>query len=111
MNITQLDTAMTMWPPNTRHYVADDGQHYAVRADPSVPSTFQSAVDQTLADLGQPSVSSGEHTIIACPTTIVACNADGIPADLTPLYIYPAGTTCEQALAAAGFEITSDSGT
>lgn len=96
---------MRRWPPNTRLYVDESGQHYAVHADGGLSGGQQNTLNAALDELGQPAVKSGMHTIIMCETTIVACDENGIAPDLTPMCTCPPGTSHEDALAAAGFEV------
>ncbi len=105
MVVTQVDRPMRRWPPNTRLYVDESGQHYAVHVDAGLSAGQENAVNAALSDLGQPMVKSGMHTIMLCDTTIVACDENGIAPDLTPMSTCPPGTSHENALAAAGFEI------
>lgn len=107
MLVTQVDKPMRRWPLNTRLYVAESGQHYAVHADAGLTAGQENALNAALNDLGQPAVKSGMHTIIMCDTTIVACDENGIAPDLTPLHSFAPGTSHEDALAAAGLEIAN----
>lgn len=105
MVVTQLDTPLPMWPSNTRLYVDESGQHYAVHVDSGLSVGQESALNAALEDLGEPLVNSGMHTVVPCETTVVACDENGIAPDLTPLCTCPAGTSHEDALAAAALEI------
>jgi len=105
--VTQVDKPMRRWPPNTRLYVDEAGQHYAVHADGGLSAGQQRAVDFALGDLGLPAVKSGMHTIVLCETTIVACDENGIAPELTPMCTCPPGTSHEDALVAAGLEIAN----
>lgn len=107
MVVTQVDKPMKRWPPNTRLYIDESGQHYAVHADEGLSTGQESAVNAALAALGQPMIRSGMHTIMLCDTTIVACDENGIAPDLTPLHSSAPGTSHEDALAAAGLEIAN----
>ena len=87
---------MKRWPPGTRLYEAEDGQYYAVHADAPIP----------LDDLGiPPEIARNIHTILPCESTIVACDDRGVAAVLEPMFTADAGTSHEDTLAAAGFEI------
>lgn len=107
MVVTQVDKPMRRWPPGTRLYVDESGQHYAVHADEGVSAGQQNTLNAALNDLGQPMVKSGMHTIIMCDTTIVRCDENGIAPNLTPMCTCPPGTSHEDALAAAGLEIAN----
>lgn len=107
MVVTQVDKPMRRWPPNTRLYVDDSGQHYAVHVDAGLSAGQENAVNAALGDLGLPAIKSGMHTIVLCDSTIVACDENGIAADLMPMCTCPSGTSHEDALAAAGLEIAN----
>lgn len=87
----QLDT----WAPGTRHYSASDGKHLAVEAS-----------EDAVVELYQ-------VKILPRPTVVFLCNADGQPVDadendhdpLTPLHVFPSGTTHEDALTQAGYTL------
>lgn len=96
MKVVLLDTDMSMWAPGTRLYQAEDGQHYAVHADALPP------VD----DIGIPEeIKRNMHTILPCESSIVACDDRGSAPTLDPIYVAAPGTSHEDTLAAAGFEI------
>lgn len=99
MKVTLLETEMTMWPPNTRHYVDEDGQHYAVHSDAA------ESIDPAL--VVPPEIARNVHTIIPCPTTIVLCDERGIASSLDALHTAEPCTSHEDALVAAGFEVQS----
>lgn len=85
--ITNVD--LCHWIPVTKLYQAEDGTHFVVEAD--------------LADYDSiPSI----HTIIRRPTVIQHCNELAVATDLTPDHAFDPGTTHEQALALAGYQIT-----
>lgn len=105
VSATQLDTDMAIWGPGARHYQTSDGRHLAVKVDDTgtLADSYADKVDQLLTAIGQPAVASGKHRIVPQPTAIIECNGDGSPIDLTPEHTFPAGTSHDDALTAAGF--------
>lgn len=92
---------MRMWAPGTRLYRAEDGQHYAVHADALPP----------VEDLGiPPEIARNMHTILPCHSSIVACDDRGSAPTLDPVYVADPGTSYEDTLAGAGFEIDESGG-
>ncbi|AEJ93515.1 hypothetical protein AIRMID_29 [Mycobacterium phage Airmid] len=102
----QLDTDMSMWGAGTRHYLTSDGRSLAVKVDPGVTDDEARELNKLLEELGAPFVISGKHRIVPRPTTVLECNEDGSPIDLTPVHTLPAGTPYEDALLTAGYELT-----
>lgn len=114
MEVTLVANQLAGWAPGTRHYSTSDGKHFAVEATPEPPGTLliergQSAMaDDLLAVMGE---SRAALKIVVPPTVVFLCSATGEPIDadendhdpLTPLRVFPAGTTHEDALAALGY--------
>jgi hypothetical protein len=113
---TLLSDSLTGWAPGTRHYSTSDGKHLAVEADPTPEGTIIPAEELPL--LGEILVRlGGEHrnavSYVVRETAVFLCDKDGQPVDadendhdpLTPLHVFPAGTTHEAALKAAGYKI------
>lgn len=101
------------WAPGTRHYKTSDGKHLAVEAtQPQGPQIIQRGqspmVDEILTVLGK---SVASLKVVARPTVVFLCTAEGLPVDadeadqdpLTPLAVFPSGTTHEEALAELGY--------
>ncbi|AIT13436.1 hypothetical protein PBI_RONRAYGUN_23 [Mycobacterium phage RonRayGun] len=94
------------WAPGTQHYNTDDGNTIAVCVDIGPNETTLGYLDETLSALvGQPI--AGRHNIIQQPTTIIDCFPDGTVEQLTPMHTFPPGTSHEDALRLAGYDITT----
>lgn len=105
------------WAPGTRHYKCSDGQHLTVEAttDPGGTSVIERGqspmVDDLVAVLG---TSRAALKMVVRPTVVFLCSEHGEPIDadendhdpLTPLHVFPAGTTHEDALHQAGYTAT-----
>ncbi len=98
MKVVLLQTDMKRWPPGTRHYRDESGQHYAVHADTEAGAV---AASMNLPE----GIARNIHTVLPCATTIVACDERGTAESMDAIYKGPAGTSHEDALAAAGFEL------
>lgn len=89
---------MSHWGPGVRHYQLTDG-YIAVSVDAGVTPETQTLIDETLTALGVPTLDSGIHKVVVEPTVILACDAQGVANDLTPLHTFPPGTSHEDAIA------------
>lgn len=97
-------TDMAGWAPGTRHYTTSDGKHFAVEApEEAVPDGAKRFVGELLAVAG---ADPDRTTVVLRPTVILPCNPDGSAYDLTPVHEFPPGTSCEDALKQAGYEVT-----
>lgn len=97
---TRLDTDMSHWPAGSRHYAIDDGRHLAVCVDTGIPTDAEGLLNETLQLLD-----GGVVRVVAQPTVIVECDAEGSATSLDRLFTCPPGTSHEDALAAAGFTV------
>lgn len=82
------DVDLGCWPPGARFYQTDDGRHFVVEAD--------------LADYSALTTIK----VIRRPTVILYCTPDASVTDLVPDFTFEPGTTHEDAVRAAGFELT-----
>lgn len=116
----QLSTDLVAWAPGTRHYRCSDGRYLAVEAT-EVPDQVETVVvsqgdspqgDDLLVMLG---VTRAALNLVVRPTVIFLSDEHGQPVDadendhdpLTPLHVFPAGTTHNEALTQAGYEVTN----
>lgn len=107
------------WAPGTRHYRTSDGQDFAVEADPipdtandfvsegggeayMVPADEAPVVGELLMVLGE---TEKAVKLVVRPTVIFACTPEGAAIDLTPLHSFTPGTSHEDALRGAGYEL------
>jgi hypothetical protein len=67
--------------------------------DAGVTPETKSLIDETLTALGVPTLESGIHKVVVEPTVVLACDADGVATDLTPIHSFPPGTSHEDAIA------------
>jgi len=105
---TQVDRDMSFWAPETRLYSISDGSYLAVTVDPGVPTPeVEEVLDEALAALDAPSIASGKNLIQISPTVILPCTDEGFAIDLTPLHTFEPGTSHEDALTAAGYEVNA----
>lgn len=102
------------WAPGTRHYRASDGTNLAIEAttDPGGTSVIERGqspmVDDLLVLMGQ---SRAALKMVVRPTVVFLCDEHGQPVDadendhepLTPMRVFPAGTTHDEALAELGY--------
>lgn len=87
----------------TRHYALNDGTHLLVEASTSsVPSGAEPMVQELLTVLGTDLMSTKQ---VVRPTIIFTANEEGLPLSMTPLHTFPPGTSHEDALIQAGYEI------
>lgn len=93
------------WAPVTKHYRTEDSKDFAITVYGGIPPSVVPLIDQALAESGAPSLISGQHQIVAEPTTVVSCNADGTAIELTPIATFPSGTSHENALVEMGYEV------
>lgn len=96
--MTLLDTDMSHWGNNVRHYQLQNG-FVAVSVDSGVNGETKALIDDTLTALGVPTLDSGVYKIVVEPTVIIGCNSVGVANDLTPLRTFPPGTSHEDAIA------------
>lgn len=105
---TLQDTDMSTWADGTRHYLTDDGRHFAVEATiladgaSVIPVGAQPMINELLTLVGDGRAALKQ---IMRPTVIFECTDDGLAIDLTPLWTFAAGTTHEDALAMAGYAV------
>jgi hypothetical protein len=110
MKVTELETDMVGWPPVTKHYAVDGGGYLAVEVDDV------EAGSQLLSHLAEPIVAAltaeetpeqivNPMTWKQRPTHIFAVDEKGGAASLDVLHEFPAGTTHEQALQLAGYDV------
>ena len=105
------------WAPGTNLYATDDGRHLAVEAMPLPEGTTQvievgqdPMSDNILAQVGDTFASI---KVVLRPTVIFLCAEDGTPLDadendydpLTPLHTFDPGTSHEDAVRQAGYDI------
>lgn len=104
------------WAPGTRHYSTSDGRWLAVEAttDPGGTHVIERGqspnIDDLLAVMGE---SRAALKMVVRPTVVFLSDEHGdrVDADendhdpLTPLHVFPAGTTHEEALTAAGYTL------
>lgn len=101
----KLDTDMSPWGNGVIHYVTDDGRNFAVSIDAGLTNRTESAINDTLAAMQELALSSGNHRIEQEPTVIMECTEFGEPITLDRLHEFPAGTSHEEALFQAGYEV------
>lgn len=104
------------WAPGTHQYACSDGKHLAVEATVKLPGKVVSPIGEgpmpdelVVARHDDPRADQ----IVVRPTVVFLCGEEGEPIDadendhdpLTPLHVFPAGTTHEQALADAGYKV------
>ena len=107
---TLVDSVMDTWAPDTRHYVTDDGQHFAIHVYDGIDAQTSQYIDETLAEMGMPVLADGSNTIVVSPTTVNVCTKDGLPIGDSipePLHTFDPGTSHVDALALMGYTITS----
>lgn len=97
----RLDTDMSHWPPGTRHYSVGDGTYIAVDDD---SEQYCGAMADCIEKVPRELTGKPMH-YVKRPTVIIACDGNGYTASLDRLHTFPPGTTCEQALHAAGYTI------
>lgn len=89
--------------PITRLYRIGDEEFVAVEsADPNDLGFAEGAIREALTAMSGDLMSTVK---VLRPTVIVSCNEEGIPLSLTPLHTFPPGTSHEDALIQAGYEI------
>ncbi|MBU8833381.1 DUF7572 family protein [Mycolicibacterium goodii] len=98
--VTQLSTDMSHWPAGTHHYVTDAGDYLAVCVDVGIPAGSEQLLIETSAQLD-----GGIVRVLAQPTVIVQCDAEGSATSLDRLHTSPPGTSHADALAAAGYTV------
>lgn len=86
--------------PGARIYAIDDGAHVLVQVDSGPQGVVAELIGGVLK-----AMSAGNTQIVLQPTTIVPCNPDGTTESLTPTHSFPPGTTHEQALTQAGYDV------
>lgn len=100
---TRLDTVMDTWAPTTFHYAISDGTYVAVEVDDSGPTEAMQAYVEQVNTL---EVTPMPMTYTPRPTVIIAATEDGRAVNLTRLHEFPPGTSHDDALIRAGFEVT-----
>lgn len=103
MIVTLVDSEMSSWTPDTRHYLAADGTHLAVSVQANLTEQTIQYIEEALAAAELPKLEGGAYAIVASPTTVIECNDEGIALSMTPLHTFPPGTSHEDALAQAGY--------
>lgn len=116
MAATLMSENMGGWAPGTRHYRTPDGTNLAVEAPTipqgqGIPAGAEPMIDALLIRLG---TSRSALKVVARPTVVFLCDEHGQPVDadandrdpLTPLRVFPPGTTHDEALAELGFTVT-----
>lgn len=79
---------LSNWAPGTRFFSASDGRHFVIDAD----------LDEHPED--------GNVRLVRRPTVVLYTTETAWPTDLTPDFVFDPGTTHEEAVALAGFELT-----
>lgn len=117
VTVSLQSTEMGGWPPGVRHWAASDGRHFAVVASAELSDQVKEVVNDVLAHIGDELIpdqvpvrvegndNRPTHRVAPQPTTIVECLPNGQAYTLDPLFTFPAGTTAEDALRQAGFEL------
>lgn len=77
------EICLAHWVPGSRFFTTSDGKHMVICPD--------------LADY--------PPTVIRRTTTVFYCAEDSAVTDLTADFVFPPGTTAEQALAEMGYEL------
>lgn len=98
MKIVLLQNDLKRWPPGTRLYRDEAGQHYAVHADVTPGDVFKA---MNLPE----EVARNIHTVLPCATTVVPCDERGAAETMDAIYKGPPGTSHEDALAALEYEV------
>lgn len=91
------DTYMGNWSPGTRHYAISDGTYVAVEVDSGITPEMAAAVQQVAG--------AALLNYAPRPTVIISVNSEGNATSLERLHTFPPGTTHEDALIQAGYEI------
>lgn len=104
MRVTHVQNDMPQWAPNTRLYVDDAGQHYAVYVDEGMPGVLASVVGGLPAD-----VQAGLHNVMICNTTVVLCGPNGAASSLDVFHASAPGTPHRIALQEIGFDVVEES--
>lgn len=104
MQITHVPNDMPQWPPTTRLYVDENGQHYAVHVDEGMPGVLASVVAGLPAD-----IQAGLHNIMICHTTVVLCDENGVVSSLDVFHASAPGTPHRIALQELGFDVVEES--
>jgi hypothetical protein len=113
---TLITEMLEGWTCGTRHYKTSDGKNLAVEAtlnhgEVTIIERGQSPMaDDLAAILG---TSRAALKMVVRPTVVFLCSEDGEPVDadendhdpLTPLHVFPAGTTHEDALTQLGYTV------
>ena len=102
---------MSTWAPGVEHWSVGGGVYYAVMVDNKM-DTFLTPYLEEIEKFTD--INFGTHQILARPTTLVRCDANGVAIDAdtsTPAieliteYSFDPGTSAKQALALAGYEV------
>lgn len=105
---------MARWGPGVTHWQAGD-RFYAVMVDTATDGTLPKFLTGVMAEIESfAELGVASHQILPRPTALVRCDAAGVAIDAdtsTPAiellteFRFPAGTSAEDALIAAGYSI------
>lgn len=114
MKAHQTDVPMDTWGPGVTHWAAGD-KFYAVMVDDVTDGKLPKFLTGALEEIAQfTDLDVRSHQILPRPTTLVRCDENGVAIDAdtaTPAvellteYEFPPGTSAEDALTAAGYEV------